>query len=115
MVEVGGQGRRLRITQAERSRIIGLVKQPPPGRMAVQADGELVAADESGPSEGALDALAAEDQRLSIGVGRGQVRRALPAEGLRWWRTRSWICSRDPDFEGKGPGSSSAAPARRRA
>ncbi|MEU6682772.1 helix-turn-helix domain-containing protein [Streptomyces sp. NPDC046832] len=49
--DLGGQGRKRRITEAERSRIIGLVRQPAPGRLTVQADGELTAKDESGPPE----------------------------------------------------------------
>ncbi|MFD4511772.1 helix-turn-helix domain-containing protein [Streptomyces sp. NPDC058457] len=110
--DLGGQGRKRRITETERSRIIGLVKQPPPGRLTVQADGELAAADESGPPEWTLDALAAEAGRMGIEVGRSQVRRILLAEGVRWRRTRSWTRSRDVDFEGKGHGSSSSTPAR---
>jgi transposase len=110
--DLGGQGRKRRITEAERSRIIGLVKQSPPGRLTVQADGELAAADESGPPEWTLDALAAEAGRLGIEIGRSQVRRILLAEGVRWRRTRSWTRSKDADFEGKGRGSSSSTPAR---
>lgn len=74
------RARKRRITEAERSRIIGLVKQSPPGRLTVQADGELAAADESGPPECTLDALAAEAGRLGIEIGRSQVRR------IRWPR-----------------------------
>jgi transposase len=110
--DLGGQGRKRRITEAERSRIIGLVRQSPPGRLTVQADGELAAADESGPPEWTLDALAAEAQRLVIEIGRSQVRRILLVEGVRWRRTRSWTRSKDRDFEGKGRGSSSSTPAR---
>jgi transposase len=113
--DLGGQGRKRRITESERSRIIGLVKQPAPGRLTVQADGELAAEDESGPPEWTLDALAAEARRLGIEVGRSQVRRILLAEGVRWRRTRSWTRSKDLEFEGKGPGSSSSTPARPRA
>ncbi|MEV5646552.1 helix-turn-helix domain-containing protein [Streptomyces flaveolus] len=113
--DLGGQGRKRRISEAERSRIIGLVRQPPPGRLAVQADGELAAADESGPPEWTLDTLAAESRRLGIEIGRSQVRRILLAEGVRWRRTRSWIRSKDADFEGKGHGSSISTPARPRA
>ncbi|MFF7790625.1 helix-turn-helix domain-containing protein [Streptomyces sp. NPDC007991] len=113
--DLGGQGRKRRITEAERSRVIGLVKQPPPGRLTVRADGELAAADESGPPEWTLDALAAEAQRLGIEVSRSQVRRILLTEGVRWRRTRSWTRSKDPEFEGKGPGSSGFTPARPRA
>lgn len=113
--DLGGQGRKRRITEAERSRIIGLVRQSAPGRLTVQADGESAAADESGPPQWTLDALAAEAQRLGIEVGRSQVRRILLAEGVRWRRTRSWTRSKDVEFEGKGPGSSSSTPARPRA
>lgn len=79
--DLGGQGRKRRITEAERSRIIGLVMQSPPGRPAVQADGELAAAAECGPPEWALHALAAEARRLGIEAGRSQVRRILLAGG----------------------------------
>src|SRR5262245_12373044 len=41
-------GRPRRFTEAERSRIIALVRQPPPGRLAVQPGGDLAAADEAG-------------------------------------------------------------------
>ncbi|WP_229914466.1 helix-turn-helix domain-containing protein [Streptomyces capitiformicae] len=113
--DLGGQGRKRRIIETERSTIIGLVKQPPPGRLTVQADGELAAADESGSAEWTLDALAAEAGRMGIEVGRSQVRRILLAEGVRWRRTRSWTRSKDADFEGKGHGSSSSTPARPKA
>ncbi|MFF3327934.1 transposase [Streptomyces sp. NPDC002889] len=110
--DLGGQGRRRRITEAERSRIIGLVKRPPPGRVTMQADGELVAEDTAGPPEWTLDALARQAQAIGIEMGRSQVRRILLAEGVRWRRTRSWTRSKDPDFEGKGRGSSASTPAR---
>ncbi|MEU6687762.1 helix-turn-helix domain-containing protein [Streptomyces sp. NPDC046832] len=110
--DLGGQDRKRRITESERSRIIGLVRQPAPGRLTVEADGELTAEDESGPPEWTLDALAAQARRLGIDIGRSQVRRILLAEGVHWRRTRSWTRSRDADFEGKEPGSSSSTPAR---
>src|SRR4051794_2587500 len=102
--DLGGQGRKRRITEAERSRIIAMVKQTPPGRLEVQPSNEMWAADESGPSEWTLDALAAAARNLGIEVSRSQVRRILLAEGVRWRRTRSWTRSRDADFEGKGHG-----------
>nr|WP_257019744.1 helix-turn-helix domain-containing protein [Streptomyces sp. TLI_235] len=105
-------GRPRRLTEAERSRIIALVKQVPPGPPARQADRELVPVDEAGPPEWTLDALAEEARRLGIGVGRSQVRRILLAEGVRWRRTRSWTRSKDRDFEGKERGSSVCTPAR---
>jgi transposase len=77
--DLDGQGRRRRITEAEHSRVIGLVKQPPPGRLTVQTDGELAAADQPGPPEGTLDALAAEAQRQGAEVSHSQVRRILLA------------------------------------
>ncbi|MFE9539676.1 transposase [Streptomyces sp. NPDC006691] len=101
--DLGGRGRKRRITEAERSRIIGLVRQSPPGQLTMQADGEPAAADESGPPEWTLDALAAEAGRMGIEIGRSQVRRILLAEGVRWRRTRSWTRSNDPDFEGIPP------------
>ncbi|MBB4902871.1 helix-turn-helix domain-containing protein [Streptomyces griseomycini] len=113
--DLGGQGRKRRITEAERSRIIGLVRQAPPGRLTVRADGELAAADESGPPKWALDSLTAEARGLGIAIGRSQVRRILLAEGVRRRRTRSWTRSKDADFEGEGPGSSGSAPARPKA
>ncbi|MER6683888.1 hypothetical protein [Streptomyces olivaceoviridis] len=72
-------------------------------------------AHECGPSEWTLDTLTVEARRLGIDIGRSQVRRILLAEGVRWRRTRSWIRSKDPDFEGKGRGSSSSIPARPKA
>ncbi|MFE6057118.1 helix-turn-helix domain-containing protein [Kitasatospora sp. NPDC056446] len=110
--DLGGQGRKPRITEAERSRVIALVKQPPPGRLTVQAGGDLEAADPAGPPEWTLDALAERARAAGIEIGRSQVRRILLAEGVRWRRTRSWIRSKDPDFEGKGRGSSACTPAR---
>ncbi|MFI1212602.1 helix-turn-helix domain-containing protein [Streptomyces sp. NPDC020802] len=100
--DLGGQGRKRRISEAERSRIIGLVKQAPPGRLIVQADGEPAAEDESGPPEWTLDALAAEARNLGIEVGRSQVRRILLAEGVRWRRTRSWTQVQRRGLRGKG-------------
>ncbi|MFE5332508.1 helix-turn-helix domain-containing protein [Embleya sp. NPDC056575] len=110
-----GCGRKRRITEAERSRIVALVKTAPPGRLETQPGGDLWAADEAGPPEWTLDALAAEAGRLGIRVSRSQVRRILLAEGVRWRRTRSWVRSRDPDFAGKGRGSSSSTPTRPKA
>ncbi|MGP4084756.1 helix-turn-helix domain-containing protein [Streptomyces sp. KR55] len=56
--DLGGQGRKRRITEEERSRIISLVKTVPPGRLRWEPVGELWAFDESGPPEWTLDALA---------------------------------------------------------
>ncbi|MGI5135387.1 helix-turn-helix domain-containing protein [Streptomyces sp. CA-106110] len=45
--DLGGQGRKRRITEEERSRIISLVKTVPPGRLRWEPVGELWAFDES--------------------------------------------------------------------
>ncbi|MGV9882260.1 IS630 family transposase [Streptomyces sp. NPDC003006] len=104
-----GKGRKRRITEEERSRIIALVKTVPPGRLRWEPVGELWAFDESGPAEWTLDSLAAAE---GIEVSRSQVRRILLAEGVRWRRTRSWTRSwtrsKDPHFVAKGRGSSAS-------
>jgi transposase len=95
-------GRARRLTEAERSRVIGLVATDPPGRLSRGSDGELAARDEQGEAHWTLDALAAAAQAGGIAVARSQVRRILRAEGVRWRRPRSWGDSGDPDFAPKG-------------
>lgn len=106
----GGQGRKRRITEEERSRVIALVKTVPPGRLRWEPVGELWAFDESGPPEWTLDSLAASARAVGIEVGRPQVRRVLLAVGARWRRTRSWTRSNDPGVAPKGQGSSASTP-----
>ena len=108
-----GPGRRPRITQAERSAIIALVKTTPPGK-ADWAGGELAAADPGQPAVWTLNTLTAAARAAGIDVHRSQVRRILRAEGVRWRRPRSWTSSRDPEFAAKEPGSSGSTPRRRR-
>src|ERR687890_1319257 len=48
-----GAGRKPRIGQAQRSRLIALVVSPPPGRLVRDGAGELVAADATGAAGGA--------------------------------------------------------------
>jgi transposase len=110
-----GAGRKRRITEAERSRIIALARSVPPGRLDRDATGELSADDERGPAQWTLDTLAGAARDAGIQVGRSQVRRILRAEKVRWRRTRSWATSSDPEFAPKGPGSWSSTPPRRRA
>ncbi|MFE0654540.1 helix-turn-helix domain-containing protein [Streptomyces sp. NPDC059534] len=105
-------GRPRRITEAERSRIVALVRRAPPGRLTRGEDGELAADDEAGTPEWTLESLAEAARKAGISVGRSQVRRILLAEGVRWRRTRSWVRSKDRDFEGKGRGSSASTPTR---
>jgi transposase len=52
-----GCGRKRRITEAERSRIIALARSVPPGQLARDAGGELSADDERGPAQWTLDTL----------------------------------------------------------
>lgn len=74
--DLGRQGRKRRITEAERSRIVGLVKQTPPGRLEVQPSNEMWAADESVPSEWTLDS------RVTAARGLGIVRLVSDRLGL---------------------------------
>jgi transposase len=53
-----GSGRKPRLTEQERSRILALAKQEPPGHLSAQADGTMVARDEEGEAHWTLNALA---------------------------------------------------------
>ncbi|WP_228839066.1 helix-turn-helix domain-containing protein, partial [Nocardia amamiensis] len=101
-----GSGRRPRLTETERSRIVALVATTPPGRMTRRPDGALEADQDGAPSSWTLDSLAAALRAEGIVVGRSQVRRILVAEGVRWRRPRSWTTSKDPYFVPKEPISS---------
>jgi transposase len=107
-----GRGRKHRISENERSRIIALVKQVPPGRPVTTSWGELQAADETKPGVWTLDTLTQAARDLGIDVHRSQVRRILLAEGVRWRRPRSWTTSKDPDFAPKERRSSPCTPIR---
>ncbi|WP_078967023.1 helix-turn-helix domain-containing protein [Streptomyces sp. WM6378] len=111
--DLGGQGRKRRITEQERFRVIALVKLLPPGSLRWEPVDELWARDELGAAEWALDILAAAAQAGGIQVSRSRVRRILLAEGARWRRPRSWTRSADPDFVPKERGSSACTPPRR--
>jgi len=108
-----GAGRKRRITEAERSRIIALARSVPPGHLDRDGAGELSADDERGPAQWTLDTLAQAARDAGIQVGRSQVRRILRAEKVRWRRTRSWATSTDPESALKGPASWSSTPPRR--
>jgi transposase len=105
-----GSGRKPRLTEAERSAVIALVGNPPPGRLITYSDGTLAPADSTGGdvSDWSLDALAAAAQAQGIQIGRSQVRRILRKEGVRWRRTHSWAESKAKDFAPKGRRSSPA-------
>jgi transposase len=104
-----GSGRKPRLTERERSRILALVKQPPPGRLERRAD-ELVARDEQGSAQWSLDALTEAAHAAGIRVERSQIRRIYLREGVRWRHTHSWGSSDDPDFVPKGRRSSPTTP-----
>lgn len=109
-----GCGRKRRITEQERSRIIALVTTDPPGRPVRQAEGTLAPDDATGQPVWTLDTLTQAAQAQGIDIHRSQVRTILLAEGVRWRRTHSWITSKDPDFVPKGRTSSISTPVRRR-
>ena len=110
-----GAGRKPRITEEERSRIIALVSKDPPGRL-VRHDGlPPEALDETKAAYWTLDALAGAAREMGIEIGRSQVRRILLAEGVRWRNTRPWAESPDPEFAPKGRGSSDTTRTRHRA
>ncbi|MFF5125086.1 helix-turn-helix domain-containing protein [Dactylosporangium aurantiacum] len=113
--DLPGAGRKRRITEHERGRIIALARSDPPGRPVRDAGGQLAAADEHGPSQWTLNILTEAAQAEGIQVHRSQVRRILMAEKVRWRHTHSWAHSEDPDFAPKEPRSSSSTPTRRRA
>src|SRR4051812_27447988 len=64
-----GPGRKPRLTEADRSVIVGLVATQPPGRLITQADGTLVAADLEREAHWTLDALTAAARERGITVG----------------------------------------------
>jgi transposase len=101
-----GSGRKARLTEQERSRILALVKQAPPGHLETQADGTMVARDEKGSAQWTLNALAQAAKEAGIRVKRSQIRRIYLREGVRWRHTHSWGDSSDKDFVPKEPWSS---------
>jgi transposase len=105
-----GAGRKARLTERERSKLIALVADPPPGRPVRQADGQLVADHPTEPTQWSLDALVSAAHQQGIAIKRSQVRRILLKEGVRWRQVRSWAVSKDPTFVPKGRRSSKPTP-----
>ena len=105
-----GSGRKPRLTEQERSKILGLVKQPPPGRLERRADGTLVARDEQGSAQWSLDALTQAAKEKGIRVKRSQIRRIFVREGVRWRHTHSWGSSDEQEFVPKERRSSPTTP-----
>jgi transposase len=106
-------GRPSRLTEAERSKLIALVRKAPPGRLERQAD-ELGARDEAGSAQWSLNALAQAAKEVGIRVKRSQIRTILLREGVPWRNTHSWGTSNDPDFVPKERRSSATTPSRPR-
>jgi transposase len=105
-----GGGRKHRLTEHERSRVIALVGTDPPGRLTRDSGGTLEASTEEGAAHWTLNALTMAAQEAGIQVARSQVRRILLAEGARWRQPRSWATSTDPEFAPKGNRSSRSTP-----
>ena len=108
-----GAGRKPRLTEQERSRILALVKQPPPGKLERYAE-TLEARDETDSAQWSLDALTKAAHAAGIQAGRSQIRRIYVREGVRWRRTHSWGSSDDKDFIPKERRSSPTTPNHRR-
>jgi transposase len=108
-----GMGRRPRITEAERGRIIALARSVPPGRPQRTPGGDLACADQTGPPQWTLNTLTEAAQAEGIQVHRSQIRRILLDERVRWRHPRSWADGKDPDFAPKGRPSSGSTPSHR--
>src|SRR5215467_1123637 len=93
-----GAGRKPRLTEQECSKILALVKQPPPGRLERRGDETMAARDEQAAAQWSLDALTQAAHAAGIPVQRSQIRRIYLREGVRWRHTHSWGTSHDPDF-----------------
>lgn len=74
-----GAERKPGLTQQERSRILALVKQPPPGRLERYTDGSLQAREEEGPAHWSLDAFTEAAHAAGIQVERERDPAHLPA------------------------------------
>jgi transposase len=109
-----GSGRKSRVTEQERSRVLALARQEPPGHLSARADGTMVARDEEGSAQWSLNALAQAAQEAGMQIKRSQIRRIYLREGVRWRHTPSWGESSDPDFVPKAPRSSATTPSRPR-
>jgi transposase len=98
-----GAGRKPRITEQERSKIIALVSKEPPGRLLTEPEGVMRVEDEARAAYWTLDALTEAAREMGIQVSRSQVRRILLSEGVRWRNIRPWAQSSDPQFVPKDP------------
>jgi transposase len=92
-----GAGRKPRLTEQERSQLLVLAKQSPPGKLERDRDGSREARDEEGSAQWSLDALTEAAHAAGIQVERSQIRRIFVSEGVRWRRTHSWGSRDDKD------------------
>jgi transposase len=106
-------GRPRRLSAADDSKLIALVRQAPPGRLERQAD-ELTAREEEGSAQWSLTALEQAAKEAGIQVKRSQIRTILMREGVRWRHPHSWSTPRDKDFVPKEPRSSPTLPSPRK-
>src|SRR4051794_20648872 len=95
-----GAGRTPRIRQDQRSQLIALVANPPPGRGVRDDTGELTATDPAGPAVWTLDALTAAARAGGIEIAPSPGRPVPLAEGGRRRRPPSEGGSAHP---GVGP------------
>jgi transposase len=109
-----GAGRKPRLTEEERGKIVALARSTPPGKAERMGD-ELRASEPEKEAQWSLDALARAAHEKGIQVERSQIRRILLREEIRWRHPRSWAESTDPEFVPKGPGSSASTPSHRKA
>src|ERR671918_149538 len=75
-----GPGRKPRLTEHDRGRIIALARSAPPGRLHQGGEGLLPPAQPEAPAHWTLDTLAQAAQAEGIQVARSQVRRILLSE-----------------------------------
>jgi transposase len=108
-----GPGRKPRLTEQERGRVIALARSDPPGKPVRMGD-ELEAVEPEKEAQWSLDALARAAHEKGIKIERSQIRRILLREGIRWRHPRSWAESTDPEFVPKEPGSSASTPSHRK-
>ncbi|HZO24926.1 MAG TPA: helix-turn-helix domain-containing protein [Chloroflexota bacterium] len=92
IVAVSSGGRRPRLTESQRQRLVEMVErlaggQPPDDD---PAHGEHDVHSIRRPSKLSLDALVTAAHSVGIEIGRSQLRRVLLAAGLRWHPTYSW-------------------------
>jgi transposase len=102
-----GAGRKPRLTEEERGKIVALARSTPPGK-AVRMGDELQAVEPEKEAQWSLDALVRAAHNKGIQVERSQIRRILLKEGIRWRHPRSWAESTDPEFVPKERGSSAS-------